>query len=134
MQNTTEGNMILTNQSSQQDTETGYTIQQLRMNFATATVMQSKGIDTVCRWDSNGRIPFEDMLNDFRDLGLISQQVVTNSLATREIEDRAFLKEYVEAQKNRSPEAIAEERAEARAAHGVGVKLVNVFSGETYTT
>ncbi len=126
--------MILTNESSQQDTETGYTIQQLRMNFATATVMQNKGVETVCRWDSNGRIPFEDMLNDFRDLGLISQAVVTNSLATREVEDRAFLKEYVEAQKNRSPEAIAEERAEARAAHGPGVNMVNVFSGETYTT
>jgi hypothetical protein len=44
------------------------------------------------------------------------------------------LAEYKQAQLRRTPEQIAEERAEARAAHGPGVKLVNVFTGESYTT
>jgi hypothetical protein len=34
----------------------------------------------------------------------------------------------------RTPEEIEEERAEAREAHGSGVELVNIFTGERYTT
>ena len=44
------------------------------------------------------------------------------------------LAEYREAQQNRTPEQIAEERYEARAAMGPGVEMVNMFTGETYTT
>jgi len=121
--------MKLTNESSQQDTETGYTIQQLRMNFATVHINCG-----VVRWDSNDRVPFDDMLNDFRDLGLIDRADVLLSQDAREIDNEAFLAEYAEAQKNRSPEQIAEERYEARAAHGAGVKMVNLFTGEQYTT
>ena len=44
------------------------------------------------------------------------------------------LAKYREAQRQRTPEQIAEERAEARAAMGPGVKMVNILTGETYTT
>ncbi len=44
------------------------------------------------------------------------------------------LANYREAQRQRTPEQIAEERAEARAAMGPGVKMVNILTGETYTT
>lgn len=42
----------------------------------------------------------------------------------------AFLKEYRTAQARRTPEQLAEERFEMRAAFGKGVKVVNVFTGE----
>ena len=42
--------------------------------------------------------------------------------------------EYRVAQQNRTPEQIAEQRAEARAAMGPGVEMVNIFTGEKYTT
>ena len=44
------------------------------------------------------------------------------------------LANYREAQRQRTQEQIAEERAEARAAMGPGVKMVNILTGETYTT
>ena len=44
------------------------------------------------------------------------------------------LAEYAVAQQNRTPEQIAEQRAEARAAMGPGVEMVNIFTGEKYTT
>jgi hypothetical protein len=44
------------------------------------------------------------------------------------------IQQYIEAQANRTPEQIREARAAARAAHGPGVKLVNVVTGEEFTT
>jgi hypothetical protein len=41
---------------------------------------------------------------------------------------------YRQAQARRTPEQIAEQRAEERAAFGPGVALVDVLTGETYTT
>ena len=45
-----------------------------------------------------------------------------------------FLKEYRTAQLNRSAEQIREERWEARAAFGPGETIVNMITGEKYTT
>lgn len=45
-----------------------------------------------------------------------------------------WLDKYREAQANRTPEQIAEQQAEALAAHGPGVDLVNVITGETFKT
>jgi hypothetical protein len=38
------------------------------------------------------------------------------------------------ATRQRTPEQIAEEQAAARAAHGPGVELVNIFTGERFIT
>jgi hypothetical protein len=42
--------------------------------------------------------------------------------------------EYQRRQALCTPEQIAEQRAEARAAHGPGVELVNIFTGCHYRT
>ena len=45
-----------------------------------------------------------------------------------------FLRAYREGMARRTPEQIAEQRAEARAAFGPGVETTNVITGETWTT
>lgn len=45
-----------------------------------------------------------------------------------------FLAEYRQRQANRTPEQIRESRMEARAAMGPGVRMVNIFTGEKWTT
>ena len=117
-------------------TQTGYTIEKIKEQFKSGMVMHNSktGQDTVYRWDSNGQIPFSDMLNDFCELGLITQAVVDKSIEVRAIETAQFLESYKKAQTLRTADQIAEEGFEARAAHGAGVELVNVFTGERYTT
>lgn len=84
----------------------------------------------VVRWNSNNRVPFDDVLTT---LGLTSRQLKA-SQAAREADNDAFFAEYHKAQANRSQEQIAEERAEARAAHGPGVRITNILTGESFTT
>jgi hypothetical protein len=84
------------------------------------------------RWKSNDRIPFDDKLAEFAALGIEFNK--NECIVSRDIEQREALKAYAEAQANRTPEQIAEQRAEARAAMGPGVKMVNVLTGERYTT
>lgn len=45
-----------------------------------------------------------------------------------------FIKEYVAARAGRTPEQLAEEAFERRAAFGPGVEVVNVITGERITT
>lgn len=85
-------------------------------------------------WKSSGNHVPEDIVGHWYDAELISLADLVNH---REGRDKAFAKfaeNYKAAMANRSPEAIAEERAEARAAHGPGVTLVNVITGERYVT
>ncbi len=82
------------------------------------------------RWKTNNSIPFADLLEE---AGL-SETNIARHVAARQEETEAFLQEYAKRQASRSPEQIEEERAEARAAHGPGVTLVNVLTGERYTT
>lgn len=84
----------------------------------------------VCRWNSNDRVPFEDMLTTFLNQGLIDQLVFANSVRTREAEVDEFLAEY--RRNYRGPSA--EERFEARAAHGPGVVLMDMVTGHRWTT
>lgn len=114
---------------SKTNTFTGYTAEKLAEQFEGATV---KG--GVVRWNSNNNVPFEDMLTDFAEAGFIPFVTVGTSLEAREVDNKAFFAEYKKAQSNRSAEQIAEERFEARAAMGAGVDMVNIFTGETYTT
>mgnify|MGYP001167661073 CR=1 FL=1 len=115
--------------SSQQDTETGYTIEIILREF-------NKGrlTDGVYRWYSNDNVPFSDMLNDFRALNLIDAEDVLRSETARNRDNERHWVEYREAQQNRTPSQIAEQRAEARAAMGPNVDMINVLTGERYTT
>lgn len=110
-------------------TFTGYTAEKLAETFEGAYV---KG--GVCRWKSNDQVPFEDMLTDFAEAGFIRFVVIGESLTARDADNESFFAEYRKAQSNRTQEQIAEERFEARAAMGPGVEMVNIFTGERYTT
>ena len=68
------------------------------------------------------------------DAGYISSITVEATAIARERYVQRTLAEYAEAQRNRTAEEIAEQRAEARAAMGPGVDMVNIFTGEKYTT
>ena len=97
----------------------------------------SNGVDmdwtlkgNVVRWDSNGRVPFDDVLAKLEAAGHITKLQRLLSADAREMEVAAFLSEYRAAYKGPSDE----ERAEARAAHGAGVSLTNVITGHRWTT
>ena len=86
--------------------------------------------DGVIRWHSNDWVVPQDILQDHN----IPRQTMIRCDFMRDRELRNFLEEYRQAMAHRTPEQVAEERAEARAAHGPGVELVNVLTGEKYTT
>ena len=93
--------------------------------------------DGACGWlfDSGEFRPLmADAMKELKDAGLVDETTVTRTAVARDIHTTAFLKEYRVAQLNRSAEQIREERWEARAAMGPGVEMVNVITGEKYTT
>ena len=94
-------------------------------------------VDGAVGWimkDGEFRPLMSDAMQELKDAGLVDQQTVTRTAVARDIHTTAFLKEYRTAQLNRTAEQIREERWEARAAMGAGVEMVNVLTGETYTT
>lgn len=83
----------------------------------------------VVRWISSGNVPPQDILDLWAHLGF-DFDMVASQVAHRADLDR-FLAEY------RKADALGptdEERYEARAAHGPGVELVNVFTGRRWVT
>jgi len=99
------------------------TADEIRANFLDAEV-----VDGVCSWLSNGRVPFNDMLEDFLALGLITEDTLNKSVAVREVQTAGFIQEYVNYRKENGYSA--EEMFEMRAAFGAGTEVVNVFTGE----
>ncbi len=85
----------------------------------------------VVRWNSNDRIPFQDMLEYFVGQGWIDQLTLENSLRRRRQEDAESIAAYVarRAQTGYSDE----ERFEMRAAFGAGARVTDVFTGRTIT-
>ena len=82
------------------------------------------------RWRDCGQVPSKEIL---KRLNLSALDTERHN-ATRDADLDAFAAEYQRSQALRTPEEIAEQRAEARAAHGPGVELVNIFSGERLRT
>jgi len=80
--------------------------------------------DGVVRWKSNNRCVPEEYLKGFEPM------MVKATRLAREIELEEFLAEYRAAYRGPSDE----EKAEARAAMGAGVKMVNVITGDEWTT
>ena len=79
----------------------------------------------VWRWPENNAVVPPDVC---REYGI---PCGAEHLAARDAEIAAFVAEY----RRRQPaEPSAEERAEARAAHGAGVELVDVVTGRRFTT
>ena len=86
-----------------------------------------------------------DLKSEFRPLGeeqvkelfeakLITEVTVeaTNKAYKEYLAD--FFAEYTKNQANRTQEEINEQRFEARAAMGSGVEMINIITGEKYTT
>jgi hypothetical protein len=90
--------------------------------------------DGAVRWSSNGRCLPADCVRDLVDAGLVTVATAERTTDARERELAEFFAEYRAAQANRSAEQIAEERAMARGAMGAGVQMVNIITGERYTT
>lgn len=84
------------------------------------------------RWKSNDRVPMEDMLGFWVELGLIDEDTKKLSNLAREEEDKEFLSRYRAQQANR--QVTAEEAYEMRAAFGPGVNVVDVITGRKYRT
>jgi hypothetical protein len=84
--------------------------------------------DQVVRWNSNNHVPFNDMLMEFLQEGLISVSQCINSNCQRDIDNSAFFKRYREEQANHVPDE--EEMFEMRAAFGEGATVVNVITGK----
>ena len=76
----------------------------------------------------------DDAMEQLLDAGLVDEDCVKITAEARDVYVEQSLKEYCEAQRNRTPEQIAEERFEARAAMGEGVEMVNIITGERWTT
>ena len=90
-----------------------------------------------CGWkfDSGEFRPLmADAMQELKDAGLVDQTTVTRTAVARDLHTTAFLKEYRTAQLNRTAEEIAEQQFEARAAFGPGETVVNIITGERYTT
>ena len=66
--------------------QTGYTEKVLMEQFMSAYIDG----DHIVRWRSNHQIPFQDMLADFRALGLIDEDAQLGSSLLREREDEEF--------------------------------------------
>ncbi len=84
----------------------------------------------VYRWKKSNNVVPADIL---KNAGLSEAICAVNDKARNE-QITAHLLAYRDAQLNRSPEEIAEQQAEARAAMGSGVEMVNAITGERFTT
>lgn len=82
----------------------------------------------VVRWNSNDQVPFNDMLCEFLQAGLIDQQTLENSNEARKADTAKFLAQYRANYRGPSEE----EKLEARAAFGPGARVVNVITGHEY--
>ena len=94
-------------------------------------------VDGAVGWimkDGEFRPLMSDAVAELHDAGYISSITVEATRIARDRYTQRTLAEYAEAQRSRTAEEIAEQRAEARAAMGAGVEMVNIFTGETYTT
>jgi hypothetical protein len=82
------------------------------------------------RWKIGKQVPSKVFLER---LGLTPEEIAAHAAACEADMDE-FAAKYQRRQSERTPEEIAEEKAEALAAHGPGVEMVNVFTGEHYIT
>tara|TARA_B110000908_G_C10250485_1_gene451681 strand:+ start:2094 stop:2489 length:396 start_codon:yes stop_codon:yes gene_type:complete len=62
---------------------------------------------TVLRWSKSKNIPFEDMLNDWMELGLITKQNINDSLIIKNYEDSVAVDEFIAARKLEIEESAA---------------------------
>ena len=84
--------------------------------------------------DGEFRPLMDDAMEELHSAGLVSDDCVAITRDQRDEWTERSLAEYRTAQAQRTPEQIAEERWEARAAMGPGVEMVNIITGERFIT
>ena len=84
--------------------------------------------------DGEFRPLMDDAMLELHTAGLVSDDCVSTTRDARDEYVERSLAEYRVAQSQRSLEQIREERLEALAAHGPGETIVNIFTGERFTT
>lgn len=95
--------------------------ERLRESYYTDTYKE----DGVIRWKSNGRVPPQDILEFWRHVKLRFN--MAKSQAARAKDDKAFLQQYRESQRQR--QRTPEELSEMRNAFGEGTVVVDVLTG-----
>ena len=98
--------------------------------------------DFVCGWEfAEGfdggyehRPLAADAMKKLLEAGLVTEQHVAATKNAYSISVKKCMNAYRQAQAERTPEQIAEERMEARAAMGPGVDMVNMFTGEKFVS
>jgi len=84
--------------------------------------------------DGEFRPLMDDAMEELHSAGLVSDDCVSITRDQRDEYVEQSLREYRVAQLQRSPEQIREERLEALAAYGPGETVVNIITGEQFTT
>jgi len=121
------------------DTFVGKPKEDVRSQYENDTYLDNEG--TVVRWIKSDNVVPEDFLYDFRDLGYITDAHIEASLVQKDLDTTKFITEYIESNerfKREEPELYAESQREmmfeASAAYGPGEEVVNIFTGDTFTT
>jgi hypothetical protein len=81
-------------------------------------------------WIDSKQVPSPEIL--YR-IGLIPEEMDRHAVA-RDVNLDAFAAKYIRQRNQRTPEEIAAERNQMRETYGTGPELVNIFTGEHYTT
>ena len=72
----------------------------LAEDYAGSTRFKDRMRDfTVRRWVQSNNVPFEDMLTDWMELGLITEKIVKDSLIIKNYEDSIAVDEFIAARK-----------------------------------
>lgn len=88
--------------------------------------------DGVIRWNTNNSVPPADIVEFAAYLGMPVD--VEKSKVARDKDTDEFFKRYRERQANLTEEEKAERAFEMRAAFGPGEKVINIITGEEFTT
>ena len=97
-------------------------------------LMDFEPIGWVDKNEENFRPLNKKQVKELFEAELITEVTVEKTIMAYEKDKADFFAEYMKNQANRTQEEINEQRSEARAAMGSGVEMINIITGERYTT
>ena len=97
-------------------------------------LMDFEPIGWVDKNEENFRPLNKKQVKELFEAELITEVTVEKTIMAYEKDKADFFAEYMKNQANRTQEEINEQRFEARAAMGSGVEMINIITGERYTT
>ena len=97
-------------------------------------LMDFEPIGWVDKNEENFRPLNEKQVKELFEAKLITEVTAKATNKAYEEHKANFIAEYIKNQENRTQEEINEQRFEARAAMGSGVEMINIITGEKYTT